>query len=76
VAAALRDYEVERSKRCLPLTIRANLFGAALQIPYPPVPTIRNLVIQKRLNPGPFLDHTLYDCGVLPQPVTALHAVS
>jgi 2-polyprenyl-6-methoxyphenol hydroxylase-like FAD-dependent oxidoreductase len=65
LATALREYEAERSARCLPLTIRGNLFGAALQIPDQPVLAIRNLVIEKRFNPASFLDHTLYDCGSL-----------
>lgn len=32
VAAALRAYEAERSRRCLPLTVRSNLMGQALQV--------------------------------------------
>eukprot|EP00775_Hariotina_reticulata_P009423 gene9423-9589_t len=75
LAAALREYEAERSARCLPLTIRGNLFGAALQIPYQPVPAIRDLVIEKRLNPAGFLDHTLYDCGILGTPAAAMPVV-
>ena len=32
VQAALRRYEQQRAKRCLPLTVRSNLMGAALQV--------------------------------------------
>lgn len=32
VRAALRRYEAERAKRCLPLTVRSHLMGAALQV--------------------------------------------
>jgi 2-polyprenyl-6-methoxyphenol hydroxylase-like FAD-dependent oxidoreductase len=35
--AALRRYEARRAQRCLPLTVRSNLMGAALQLPLAPV---------------------------------------
>ena len=34
---ALRGYEHKRSARCLPLTMRANIMGALLQLPFEPV---------------------------------------
>lgn len=37
LAVALRRYEAGRRARCLPLTVRSNLMGAALQLPYAPV---------------------------------------
>jgi hypothetical protein len=33
----LREFEQQRIKRCLPLTLRSWAFGFALQLPYPPV---------------------------------------
>ena len=35
--AALREYEVERSSRVLKISVRSNLMGTVLQIPYAPV---------------------------------------
>lgn len=32
VRGALRRYEAQRAKRCLPLTVRSHLMGAALQV--------------------------------------------
>lgn len=34
---ALRGFEAERSGRCLPLTVRANIMGLLLQLPFEPV---------------------------------------
>ncbi|GIL96665.1 hypothetical protein Vretimale_2430 [Volvox reticuliferus] len=65
VANALRSYEYERSSRCLPLTIRANLMGAALQVPLLPVVMVRNAFVERAFSSGHFLDHTVYDCGRL-----------
>ncbi|KAG2441649.1 hypothetical protein HXX76_003267 [Chlamydomonas incerta] len=67
VAAALRGYEAERSRRCLPLTVRSNLMGQALQIPLAPVVAVRNAFVKAAFQPGHFLDHTAYDCGRLQQ---------
>eukprot|EP00198_Chlamydomonas_reinhardtii_P008813 XP_001698150.1 predicted protein [Chlamydomonas reinhardtii] len=67
VAAALRAYEAERSRRCLPLTVRSNLMGQALQIPLAPVVAVRNAFVKAAFQPGHFLDHTAYDCGRLQQ---------
>ncbi|GIL48143.1 hypothetical protein Vafri_4840 [Volvox africanus] len=65
VARALRSYEYERTSRCLPLTIRSNLMGAALQVPLLPVVTARNAFMERAFSSGHFLDHTAYDCGRL-----------
>ena len=35
--AALREYEVERSSRVLKISVRSNLMGTVLQIPFAPV---------------------------------------
>lgn len=64
--AALRAYEEERSRRCLPLTIRSWVFGTVLQIPFPPVTAARDAFISTAFSPSHFLDHTNYDCGTLP----------
>ncbi|PSC69099.1 Zeaxanthin chloroplastic [Micractinium conductrix] len=65
VQAALRRYEQQRAKRCLPLTVRSNLMGAALQAPLPPVSFARDLFVQNAFNPAHFLDHAAFDCGRL-----------
>ncbi|EFJ46725.1 hypothetical protein VOLCADRAFT_92803, partial [Volvox carteri f. nagariensis] len=65
VASALRSYEYERSSRCLPIAVRSNLMGTALQNPLPPVVLARNAFVRLAFSPGHFLDHTLYDCGRL-----------
>jgi 2-polyprenyl-6-methoxyphenol hydroxylase-like FAD-dependent oxidoreductase len=64
-AAALRRYEQERWRRCLPLAVRAWAFGAALQLPFPPVNAVRDAFIEKGFSPAHFLDHTAYDCGMI-----------
>ncbi|MEW5319752.1 MAG: hypothetical protein WDW38_010884 [Sanguina aurantia] len=40
LSASLRSYEQERSRRCLPITVRSNLMGLALQIDNPLVCTV------------------------------------
>lgn len=65
LAAALRSYEAGRSRRCLPLTVRSHLMGAALQIPLQPVCAVRNAFVRTAFQPSHFLDHTAYDCGTL-----------
>ncbi|KAL4433828.1 hypothetical protein ABPG75_000269 [Micractinium tetrahymenae] len=62
VRAALRRYEAERAKRCLPLTVRSHLMGAALQAPFPPIALARDLAVQYAFSPAHFLDHATYDC--------------
>jgi len=65
VEAALRRYEAERWRRCLPLTVRSWAFGTALQLPYPPVTAFRDAFISSLFSPAHFLDHTAYDCGLI-----------
>ncbi|PRW58015.1 zeaxanthin chloroplastic-like [Chlorella sorokiniana] len=68
-AAAVREaigrYERERTQRCLPLTVRSHLMGAALQSNLPPVVLARDLFVQRAFSPAHFLDHAAYDCGRL-----------
>lgn len=68
IEACLRSFEAERSRRCLPLTVRSYAFGAALQIPLEPVCALRDLFVEKAFQPSHFLDHTAFDCGTLVQP--------
>jgi len=62
---AFIEYEKLRTKRCLPLTVRSNLMGAALQLPLPPVILARDWFVANLFNPGHFLDHATFDCGKL-----------
>ena len=62
---ALRTYETERMMRCLPLSVRANLMGQALQLPLAPVTAFRNFFIGRAFSPAHFLSHATYDCGKL-----------
>jgi hypothetical protein len=48
--------------------VRANLMGAALQLPLEPVCMVRDWVVANLYDSTPFLDHASYDCGRLPQP--------
>jgi 2-polyprenyl-6-methoxyphenol hydroxylase-like FAD-dependent oxidoreductase len=63
--AAFIEYEKLRTQRCLPLTVRSNLMGAALQLPLPPVILARDWFVANLFNPGHFLDHATFDCGKL-----------
>ncbi len=63
--SAFVEYEKLRTKRCLPLTVRSNLMGAALQLPLPPVILARDWFVANLFNPGHFLDHATFDCGKL-----------
>lgn len=65
IEACLRSFEAQRSRRCLPLTVRSYAFGAALQIPFEPICTVRDLFVEKFFQPAHFLDHTAFDCGTL-----------
>jgi len=65
IEACLRSFEAERSRRCLPLTVRSYAFGAALQIPFEPICTVRDLFVENFFQPAHFLDHTAFDCGTL-----------
>ncbi|KAL3131346.1 hypothetical protein ABBQ38_000632 [Trebouxia sp. C0009 RCD-2024] len=61
----LRDYEKERKSRTRLITIRSNLMGQALQIPFAPVCAVRDFVVKNIYSPRHFLDHANYDCGRL-----------
>ncbi|KAI8474171.1 MAG: hypothetical protein J3K34DRAFT_518475 [Monoraphidium minutum] len=63
--AALRRYEDQRWRRALPLTVRSWAFGAALQLPFPPVLAARDAFMARAFSPAHFLDHTAFDVGVL-----------
>jgi hypothetical protein len=65
VQRAFRRYERERLARCLPLTVRSFAFGAALQLPYPPVVAVRDAFVKTLFSPSHFLDHATFDCGQL-----------
>jgi len=64
---ALRSYEKERMGRAAYLTLRSRVFGALLQLPSKPVTMARDFIVSTAFKPDHFLDHTMYDCGVLPQ---------
>lgn len=61
----LREYETERKSRTRLITVRSNLMGQALQIPFAPVCAARNFVVRNIYSPRHFLDHANYDCGQL-----------
>ncbi|DBA74801.1 TPA: hypothetical protein ACH3X2_009322 [Trebouxia sp. C0005] len=61
----LREYENERKSRTRLITVRSNLMGQALQIPFAPVCSLRNFVVRNIYSPRHFLDHANYDCGQL-----------
>jgi len=65
LAAAFKKYEIERVRRCLPLTVRSYAMGALLQLGQPPVVAVRDAFVEKVFNPSHFLDHAMYDCGTL-----------
>lgn len=56
-------YTRERAKRCIPLTIRANLMGLILQSNLAPVVFARDTFISNAFNPSHFLDHATFDCS-------------
>ena len=58
--AALREYEVERSSRVLKISVRSNLMGTVLQIPFAPVSPF------PLLDPGSLTEHLLvsFVCAV------------
>jgi len=64
--AALRRYEDQRARRCLPLVLRSHAMGAALQIGQAPVCAARDAFVERAFSPAHFLDHTRFDCGDLP----------
>ena len=61
VAEGVRTYQRRRAVRCTPLTVRASLMGAALQIDNPLVCGARDLVISRAFRPASFLNHTAWE---------------
>lgn len=62
VKESLRQFEQERARRCIPLTIRAGLMGTLLQIDNPLVCGVRDLFISSpAFSPSHFLDHVKYE---------------
>ena len=61
----LADYEQQRAKRCLPLSVRSRGMGVILQSGLPPVVAARDVVVSRLLDPGHFFDHALFDVGSL-----------
>lgn len=51
VDEALRDFERERTRRKLKISVKSNLMGAALQIPYAPVSELKVPRQVKMLSP-------------------------
>ena len=60
---ALRRYESQRARRCLPLVLRSHAMGVALQLPAAGVCAARDAFIERAFSPAHFLDHTAFDCG-------------
>ena len=60
---ALRRYESQRARRCLPLVLRSHAMGAALQLPAAGVCAVRDAFVERAFSPAHFLDHTAFDCG-------------
>ncbi|CAK0760239.1 hypothetical protein CVIRNUC_002755 [Coccomyxa viridis] len=65
VNEALRDFERERTRRKLKISVKSNFMGFALQIPFAPVVAARNFAVSNLLPVRDFLDHAAYDCGTL-----------
>ncbi|XP_073283661.1 monooxygenase 2-like isoform X2 [Primulina huaijiensis] len=62
VEEAFRSYGSERWPRIFPLTIRANLVGALLQLDNPFVCSLRNnFILPKLVRLGPMLEHTNFE---------------
>ena len=60
IAKGFREYEIKRTKRCLPLVVRSWAMGKALHIPFPPVVAARDAFISNLFDPSHFLDHACY----------------
>ncbi|XP_031400198.1 monooxygenase 3 isoform X1 [Punica granatum] len=58
---ALKSYERERWSRIFPLTIRANLVGAVLQLENPIVCSVRDNVLLKLVRLRSMLEHTNFE---------------
>lgn len=68
VDSALTAYQNERWKRIFPLTVRANVTGAILQLENPLVCALRdNLLVPKLIRLGPMMEHTNFECEPLLQ---------
>lgn len=62
VEDAFRSYESERWPRIFPLTVRANLVGALLQLENSVVCSLRNnVLVPKVVRLGPMMEHTNFD---------------
>lgn len=66
IERTLREFERQRSMRCIKLAVRSNLIGRALQNSNPGVVVARDLAVRTVVNPKNFFNHALYDCGSLP----------
>ncbi|MFS7997011.1 putative FAD-binding domain, FAD/NAD(P)-binding domain superfamily [Helianthus anomalus] len=65
---ALRSYQNERWPRIFPMTVRANVVGAVLQLENPVVCAVRdNVLVPKLIRLGPMLEHTNFEFDPLPQ---------
>ncbi|GJT79044.1 monooxygenase 2 isoform X1 [Tanacetum coccineum] len=65
---AFKSYQNERWPRIFPMTVRANVTGAVLQLENPLVCAIRdNLLVPKLIKLGPMLEHTNFECKPLLQ---------
>eukprot|EP00890_Picochlorum_soloecismus_P002747 jgi/Picsp_1/3473/NSC_06311-R1_zeaxanthin chloroplastic-like len=65
ITAALQKYNLERARRCVPLVVRSNLMGHALQTGLWPIVAARDTYVSAFFNPSHFLDHAAFDCGTL-----------
>lgn len=65
---ALISYQNERWSRIFPLTVRANVIGAVLQLENRVVCAVRdNVLIPKLIKLGPMLEHTNFECEPVPE---------
>ncbi|CAH1453085.1 unnamed protein product [Lactuca virosa] len=66
VDGALKAYQNERWRRIFPLTVRANVTGAILQLENPLVCSLRDhLLVPKLIRLGPMMEHTNFECAPL-----------
>lgn len=66
LAAALRNYEVDRGLRACALVLRSHFIGILGKLTFPPLVALRNFLIANVMDFSNFMDHTTYDCGDLP----------
>lgn len=59
----IEKYAKERARRCIPLTVRANVMGLILQSEFSPVVFARDTFISRAFDPSHFLDHATFDCS-------------